>query len=43
MQVKKPANFVDALSMFGASPALLEGKIKRIRLFQSINLQEASK
>ncbi len=29
MQVKKPANFSDALSMFGASPALLEGKIKR--------------
>jgi cytochrome c oxidase subunit 2 len=29
MQVKKPANFTDPLSMFGASPALLEGKIKR--------------
>ena len=29
MQVKKPADFTDPLSMFGASPALLEGKIKR--------------
>jgi len=29
MQMKKPANFTDPLSIFGASPALLEGKIKR--------------
>lgn len=29
MQVKKPANFTDPVSMFGASPALLEGKIMR--------------
>lgn len=29
MGVKKPANFGDPLSMFGASPALLEGKIIR--------------
>ena len=29
MQMNKPANFSDPLSMFGASPALLEGKIKR--------------
>lgn len=29
MQIKKPANFTDPLSMFGASPALLEGKIIR--------------
>jgi mono/diheme cytochrome c family protein len=29
MGVQKPANFSDPASMFGASPALLEGKIKR--------------
>ena len=29
MQAQKPANFTDPASMLGASPALLEGKIKR--------------